>query len=96
MWESWEDFGLWIATVLVNGSQVDFKRQMYAPHASISPSQAPIGSVVRIMVNHWYPQLVWSWNWTYMPEFGSYISIPVPGFFLSRADGNAVCVVTGS
>ncbi len=65
MYKWWENNGLWIAGVYVDGRQVDFKHQLYPPHGSVSPVDATHGGLLTILVSHTY--FAASISWTYDP-----------------------------
>ncbi len=68
----WENYGLWVAGIYVDGTQVDFKHQLYPPHASVGPVQARHGGLLTILVSHSYfaTSIVWTydpWENVYQP-----------------------------
>lgn len=52
MYANSENAGPWLVKVLVNGRQVDLKRQTYAPHGSVAPVQAKRGGVFQLSSVH--------------------------------------------
>jgi hypothetical protein len=45
--------GPWTVSVLVNGKQVDYKSQLYAPHGSLPPKIAKKGSLFSLSAVHY-------------------------------------------
>ncbi len=85
------NYGFWHYQVHVNGAFLRQKNQAYPPHDSVSPTDAPPGSLVYVYVLHVYP--IFLVHWVYDFVDGQFRWVPIPSWQFTHASGSTSCIV---